>query len=66
MLCDQSLNPSDLNAAEPIAVLKAYRISPELGFRLFSLHMDVRWFVPICRVEEKPVWSGAKNRRQRF
>jgi hypothetical protein len=58
---NQPLDLSNLDPPEAAAILKANRIKPELGLPFLPLHMDMRRLVMIRRVEEQPVWTGAKN-----
>ena len=64
---NQPLDLSNLlDPPKAATILKANRIKPELGLPFLPIHMDMRRLVMIRRVEEQPVWTGTKNRRQRF
>ena len=63
---NQLLDLSNLDPPKAAAILKANRIEPELGFPFLTLHMDMRGLLMVCRVEEQPICTGTKNRRQRF
>ena len=63
---NQLLDLSNLVSPEAAAVLEADRIKPELRFSFLTLHVDMRRLMVVCRIEEQPVWTGTKNRRQRF
>jgi hypothetical protein len=53
---NQSLYAIDFASTKASTTLKANRIEPELGFHVFPFDVDVRRFVSIAGVEEKPVW----------
>src|SRR5579862_9574046 len=65
VLLNESLNSPKLRACKATAPLQSHRIEPELSLGFLPLHVDVRRFVSIRRVEEQPVRSGSKNCRQR-
>jgi hypothetical protein len=52
----------EFRSTKPPATSQPYRLEPELRSLNVSLHVDVRCFVAICRVEEKPVRALAMDR----
>lgn len=62
MLDDQARDPSQLRAIEATASFKANRVQPEFGSKGVALHMNVRRFWPITRVEEEAIRANAEHR----
>ena len=61
MFFNQSLNPQDVAAAEPVTAFDPDGIEPELGFAVVSIHVNVLRFMAIPGVEEESVGAGPQN-----
>src|SRR5438034_10978031 len=54
-----------LRSTKPAAPSQPYWVEPELCSLNVPLDVNVRWLVPIRRVEEKPLWPLPMNRWHR-
>jgi len=45
--------------AESPTPLKHHRVQPKLGSAIIPLNVNMWWFIPITRVEEKPIRTDA-------
>jgi hypothetical protein len=55
----------ELRGPKPAAAGKPNRVEPELGPVSVSLHVNVRWLVPVSRVKEEPIRALPKNGRHK-
>src|SRR5437667_4348118 len=56
ILLDQSLLLIQFVTTKTAAQRQSNRVQPELCLVPLALHVNVRRFIPIARVEEKPIW----------
>jgi hypothetical protein len=56
---DNCLDSPQFTGLEPNVSVKTDRIEPDLHHGVVSLDMNVRWFVPVSRIEEEPVWAAS-------
>ncbi len=59
----QPLKSLELRGDKASATCQPYRFEPELRPVCLPLHVNMRWFIAVCRVEEEPVRTLAMNRR---
>ena len=63
MLAYDPRDPEDFRAPETAAALQPDRIEPELGDIIVAFYVDMRWLLPIARIEKEPVGAGAEDSR---
>jgi hypothetical protein len=66
VLNSHAFNSLQLCGSESAASRESYGREPELRTIRIPLHVDVRRFVAVRRIKEKPVRTFAKNRRHRL
>lgn len=63
MLADDLQYAVDFSSLKPTTMLQPYRVKPELGDLVYTLAMDMLWFVPIAGVKEEPLRPDSQHRR---
>jgi hypothetical protein len=63
ILVDQSLYSVQFRGPKSDAALHPYRVQPELGFGVVTLHVYVAWLLPVVGIEEEPIWTDSHHRR---
>ena len=55
----------ELRRTKPATARKPNRVEPELGPVSVSLHVNVRWLIPVSRVKEESIRALPKNGRHK-
>jgi len=55
------LDAIEFATAKTAAALQSHRIEPELGNVIFTLNVDMFWFVAITGVEVEPIRSNSQD-----
>jgi hypothetical protein len=65
MFLHKPLQPMEFQSAEAMAVLQSYRLQPEFGDLIVTLHMDMGWLIAIPGIEKESIRTNAQDRRHR-
>ena len=60
------VDSTNLPAREPSTPVQSDRVKPELCQFVLTLHVDMRGFIMISRIEEETIWPDPQNCRHYY